>query len=410
VKKLQVISIQHQQFPLETIGLFHLDRSEWGKHLTEAKNLLQCDEIMFINTCNRVEWIFTNNVPTTAEQRRCLFQLVSPDLSDEDLLNIAEQCLAVSGMAAATHMLHTAASLNSAVIGEHEILGQIRDAYQFAHDLGMTSDGLRIILHHCILSSKRVFTETDLRRKPVSVVSIAWREFLQRGFNPNHSVLLVGAGQINTNFAKFLFENEFKRVKVCNRSLPNAFKLHDHFGFQVVPWEELHSSSSEADVMVVCTGSTEAFIDHLTIANWNTSPSMIIDLSMPSNVDLKFKQSLDCAYFGMEEVQKITEENINYREQALEQCLPILADGLKEYAHHVHERKIERAMQQIPVKIKEIRDTATEGVFQKQIMALDPNTQVLLSDILDYMEKKYISVPMKMAKQVLLETQASKHE
>jgi glutamyl-tRNA reductase len=105
----------------------------------------------------------------------------------------------------------------------------------------------------------------------------------------------------------------------------------------------------------------------------------------------------------MKNIQEITSQNIAFREMALSQCEPIVIQGIQEYKAMEQERKIELAMQHIPNTIKEIRETALNSVFQKEFDHLDPAAQDLLINILNYMEKKYISVPMKMAKAVMLE-------
>jgi glutamyl-tRNA reductase len=126
---------------------------------------------------------------------------------------------------------------------------------------------------------------------------------------------------------------------------------------------------------------------------------------MPGNVHPSIKNKKDIEFFDMNSIQKITSENIAFREQALEQCEPIILSGLLEHKHMVQERKIELAMQNIPTTIKEIRDTAVGSIFHKELASLDEEAKATLDRILDYMEKKYISVPMKMAKAVLLEHQ-----
>ena len=177
VKKIQVISLQHQQFPLETIGQFHLEKEKWPKALSQAKEISGCEEIMFVSTCNRVEWIFTLDhfvCPGLTAQIISLFS----HSSNEDLIkDVAQRCQRLAGEEAVLHCLKTAGSLNSAVIGEHEILGQMRDAFEFSFNEGFAQDGLRILMKQCVKTSKQIFTETDLRRKPVSVVSIAWSAF-----------------------------------------------------------------------------------------------------------------------------------------------------------------------------------------------------------------------------------------
>ena len=402
VKKIQVISLQHQQFPLETIGQFHLEKEKWPKALSQAKEISGCEEIMFVSTCNRVEWIFTLDhfvCPGLTAQIISLFS----HSSNEDLIkDVAQRCQRLAGEEAVLHCLKTAGSLNSAVIGEHEILGQMRDAFEFSFNEGFAQDGLRILMKQCVKTSKQIFTETDLRRKPVSVVSIAWSAFQQRQISLNAQIGLIGAGQIIGNFAKFLRDNQYHNIHVFNRSLSRAEQLSKWFthgvGYGI---ERINDFASHIDVWIVCTGSSDYLLlsEHIAPAK----KIFVVDLALPNNVHPEVVSLDNVDYFDMKNIQEITSQNIAFREMALSQCEPIVIQGIQEYKAMEQERKIELAMQHIPNTIKEIRETAINSVFQKEFDHLDPAAQNLLINILNYMEKKYISVPMKMAKAVMLE-------
>ena len=128
-----------------------------------------------------------------------------------------------------------------------------------------------------------------------------------------------------------------------------------------------------------------------------------MDLALPQNVHptVAFLENVES--FDMRDIQAITSENIAFRNLALEQCEPIVMKGLEEYKILEQERKVELAMQSIPATIKEIKKTALGSVFLKEFEGLDEHSKEVIENILDYMEKKYISVPMKMAKAVLLD-------
>jgi glutamyl-tRNA reductase len=401
VKKVQLISIQHQQFPLETIGKFHLEESQWGESLRKAKEISGCEEIMYITTCNRVEWIFTLDhyvCPGLAAQIITLFSSAEESMIKE----VAQQCLRLSDDEAILHCLKTAGSLNSAVIGEHEILGQMRTAYDYSMRNGFAQDGLRILMKQCIKTSKQIFTETDLRRKPVSVVSIAWSAFEKMSIPSNVPIGLIGAGQMIGNFSKFLRDHQYTDIHVFNRSIARATQLSSWFeGGVSHGLNELKEIGPSIAYWVVCTGSSEPILEatHLDLSKKH----FIIDLALPNNVSSEIALSENVTYFDMKDVQSITSSNMAFRETALMQCAPIVSQGMSEYKHIEQERRLELAMQRVPTTIKEIKETALGTVFQKEFESLDEHSKAVIQDILSYMEKKYISVPMKMAKEVILE-------
>lgn len=401
VKKVQVISIQHQQFSLETIGKFHLEEYKWLDALHQAKQLSGCEELMYVSTCNRVEWIFTLDhyvCPGLTAQIIRLFSNAEDDMIQE----VAKTCLRLSDSDAVLHCIKTAGSLNSAVIGEHEILGQMRNAYEFSVQHGLAQDGLRILMKQCIKTSKQIFTETDLRRKPVSVVSIAWNAFSERNVPTDLSIGLIGAGQMIANFSKFLRDHGYKHVHVFNRSVTRASQIASWFENGVAHGlDDISKTSATISHWIVCTASTEILLkeQHLNLSQ----KQFIIDLALPNNVCPKVAAHPNVDFFDMKDIQSITSTNIAFRELALHQCEPLVLDGLKEYKQLSQERKIELAMQRIPETIKDIKETALGSVFQKEFESLDEHSKEVIQNILNYMEKKYISVPMKMAKAVILE-------
>lgn len=404
VRKVQVISVNHHQFPLETIGQFHLNDEYRLKALQEMKKITGCDEVMYVATCNRVEWIFTLDHFVCPGLSQQVLQLFCKDTDSDFLKSVANQCTRLEGEDAAEHLLRTAGSLNSAVIGETEILGQMRTAYEHSAKAGLAGEALRIAMKQCIKSAKQIFTETDLRRKPVSIVSIAWNAFLEKGFSKDANIALVGAGQIISNFAKFLAENGYRNITVFNRSKESAQKIVDLFdNGKLQSLTGLNHELEQHAVWVVCTGATEYIITEEIIAHMSKKTKMVIDLAMPGNVHPAVQAKEGIAFFDMNNIQQITNENLAFRQMALDQCEPIILQGMMEYKGLVQERKIELAMQNIPLTIKEIRETALGSVFQKDLMDLDENAKDVLEKILDYMEKKYISVPMKMAKAVMME-------
>jgi len=402
VKKIQVISIQHQQFPLETIGKFHLENTSLNSALLKAKEISGCDEIMYINTCNRVEWIFTLDHFVCPGLTAKIISIFSSTQEEDFIKTVAQKCLQLNGEEAVLHCIKTTGSLNSAVIGEHEILGQIRASYDFSVQHGFAKDGLRILMKQCIKTSKQIFTETDLRRKPVSIVSIAWKAFQKKFDRKDIQIGLIGAGQIITNFAKFLRDEGYSHVHVFNRSLIRAKQIADGFkNGRCSTIEELSKTPMDIEAWIVCTAATDYLLFPHHIA---TEKSVfVMDLALPQNVHPSVTHLQNVDTFDMSDIQAITSENIAFRNLAIEQCEPLVAKGLEEYQILEQERKVELAMQSIPATIKEIKETALGSVFQKEFDSLDEHSKEVIENILNYMEKKYISVPMKMAKEVLLD-------
>jgi glutamyl-tRNA reductase len=406
VNDLRVVAISHKNFPLETIGKFHISDDTRKEILSRVKDTCGMGEIMYLSTCNRVEFIFTLPHYVCPGVTAQMLTATGVELSEEELRTIAAKAERHNGVEAAEHLLHVAASLDSAIIGEREIITQLRKAYEECSAMNLTGDDLRLIIRQCIQTAKEVFTTTDLAKKPVSVVSIAWEQFRKHELPTDARILLIGAGQIIRNFTKFLSENGYTQLTFANRTLENALALTQTAGGKALELGELQSFTEGFDALISCTGSADVIVDeklYVQLLQKEADTKLIIDLALPADVSENIIENFSTTYYGMEQIKQWATENIQFREQAIADCMPIILQGLREFEKVHKERQIEKAMVSIPETIKEIRNTALGSVFAKDLETLDDHSREVLEKIVNYMEKKYISIPMKMAKDVLLD-------
>lgn len=410
MNNLRAISLNHHHFPLETIGSFAIPQEELKARLDAAKQEFQMSELMYLGTCNRVEMVFDVPHFVCSGFTQQLLSFMFPEHDKSFIKGVAQKAQRFNGEETADHVFRVASSLDSLIIGEREIITQLRNAYEECEKMKLTGDSLRLLNQHAIRIAKDVYSHTNLSKKPVSIVSIAWKLFQEKHPDLNTKIVLVGAGQIITNFAKFLSENGYANVRVYNRTLENAASIAKSFSTEALPISELKNDQSDFDALVVCTGSTEFVVSAEMFGNLCLSKKhrTVIDLALPANVDIEISQSSDVDLIDMLAVQREVQKNISYREEALTDCVAIIEKGKGEFKKLFQERSIERAMSEIPHAIKEIRQTAVESVFSKELAALSEQDRELVDKIISYMEKKYISVPMKLAKSVLLE-EVQKH-
>jgi glutamyl-tRNA reductase len=410
VNNLRAISINHHHFPLETIGSFAIPQEELQARLDLVKKEFQIKELMYLGTCNRVEVVFDIPHFVCSGFTQQFLSFVFPEHDKSFIKGVSQKAQRFNGEETADHVFRVAASLDSLIIGEREIITQLRNAYEQCERMNLTGDALRMLNQHAIRIAKDVYTHTNLSKKPVSIVSIAWKLFQEKHPDLNTKVVLVGAGQIITNFAKFLAENGYTKVSVYNRTIENASAIGKSFGTEAKQIAELRNDASDFDALVVCTGSTEIVVTSEMYADMCVSKKRrtVIDLALPANVGHEISTLEDVTFIDMLAVQREVQKNISYREEALSDCIAIIEKGKGEFKKHFQERSIELAMSEIPNTIKEIRQTAVDTVFSKELAQLSENDRELVDKIIGYMEKKYISVPMKLAKSVLL-NEVQKH-
>jgi glutamyl-tRNA reductase len=317
-----------------------------------------------------------------------------------------DQSQVLSGDEAIRHVFHVAASLDSLVVGEREIITQVRSAFETSVKDKLSGDSIRLLIRKVIESSKEVYTSTPISRNPVSVVSLAYRQLRNLNVKKDARFIIVGAGQTNTNLCKYLYKHGFRNFAVFNRSIENGQILAQNIGGVAFPLASLNTYDKGFDVIVSCTSSSDYIIDttlYKHLLQSDTDSKIIIDLAIPNDVAPHIYKEFDVKPILVESLKQMAEENRAFRLTALVQCEEIIDKHFDEFRHMFRERKVERAMKDIPQKVKEIREHATNHVFARELEGMDDESRQVLEKMLTYFEKKYISVPMKMAKEILLD-------
>jgi glutamyl-tRNA reductase len=406
VNKFKSIAVTHKHFDINDIGKFHIDEKEWNNRLSSLKSINGVDEVMFLSTCNRVEFLLnTKHKIDKAFLKNFIFS-VYPEIKDEEADKTISSALVFEGEDALKHLFQVASSIDSLVVGEREIITQVRNAYELCNKLHLTGDLLRLVVQKTIECAKKVYTNTNISRNPVSVVSLAYRKLRNLNVKLDSRFLIVGSGVTNFTMAKYLKKHGFSNFVVFNRTLSNAEKLANELSCKALPLTELKNYKNGFDVIVTCTGSSESVIKkeiYASIVGDDKGKKIVIDLAVPNDLDEEILKNYDVNLIAVNNLQEIAKKNLLEREKELSLCLEIIKTNIEEFRKEFKERKVELAMSDVPKKVKEIRETALNEVFAKEIEKLDIESKETLDKVIAYLEKKYISMPMKMAKKILLE-------
>jgi len=402
----KIISLTHKLAPLELIGKLHLDENHQQDYLGGLKIRMDLKELMFLSTCNRVEFVVNTDREITQEFLSDLFYSVNSRLTKEDLTALIEKTIVYEGETALTHLFEVSASLDSLVVGEREIITQVRKAYEFCNLLGLTGDTIRLAIKQTIETAKRVYTDTDIAKNPVSIVSLAYRQLRSLGIKNNARIVFVGAGETNANMAKYLKKHQYANFTVFNRTLANAEKLAKELNGKARELAHIKDFKEGFDVLISCTAAQGAVVTneiYKSLLGEDTSKKVIIDLAIPADIDAKVIESNDVHYIDIESLKKQAADNLLKREGEIEACKAIISNKVEEFKQLFQERKIELAFGEIPKQIKYIKETALNEVFAKEMNTLDPQGKEVLDKVLSYMEKKYNALAIKTAKKVFLE-------
>lgn len=405
VNKVKIIAFTHKITDINDIGKLHIEENALQGRLAFLKQEAELDELLYLSTCNRVEFMLSNNESINATYLKKFFTAFNPDWNDTDINWAIENAQVFEGDDALRHLFNVASSIDSLVVGEREIITQVRNAYEKCSEFNLTGDLIRLAIKKTVETAKDVYTHTNIARNPVSVVSLAYRKLRELNVKQDARFLIIGSGVTNTTMAKYLKKHKFANFTIFNRTLANAQKLAEELNGTAYTLSELKNYKKGFDIIVTCTGASESIITpeiYKSLVAEDRSKKVVIDLAIPNDLDAEILNNYDVNLIAINNLQEVAKENLQAREQELHACGTIIEKNIIEFKQLLKTRKVELAMSEVPKKMKEIRETANE-VFAKEILSLDSGSKEVLDKILSYMEKKYISVPMKMAKDILLE-------
>ncbi len=402
---LKVIAFTHHHIDLKSLGKLVICDQSLDSRLKNIQAELPVSEIFYIGTCNRVEFVFLTKEKTDKEFVTRFLTVLDMGLPAEFMERFLDNVTVYENEEAFNHLLRTSCSLESLVVGEKEILAQIRRAYENCRDAGFTGDYMRMIMERVVKTAKEVYTHTNISKNPVSVVSLAYRKLKELNMCGNSRILIIGAGETNQNIAKYLNKHKYSNFSIFNRTLSKAETLAEELNGKAYPLSALEDFNEGFDVIITCTGSTEAIIDeklYAKLLNGDSNKKVIVDLAIPNDVAPAVIHHNPVHYIEVESLKEVARKNIQERYNELVHAEEIISNNITEFFSVLKQRRIEIAMQEVPRKIKEIKNTAINGVFAEEISQMDEASREVLERVMNYMEKKYISVPMVMAKEILV--------
>ena len=402
---LKVIAFTHHHIDLKSLGKLVICDQSLDSRLKNVQTELPVSEIFYIGTCNRVEFVFLTKEKTDKEFVTRFLTVLDMGLPPEFMERFLDNVTVYENEEAFNHLLRTSCSLESLVVGEKEILAQIRKAYENCRDAGFTGDYMRMIMERVVKTAKEVYTHTNISKNPVSVVSLAYRKLKELNMCGNSRILIIGAGETNQNIAKYLNKHKYSNFSIFNRTFSKAESLAGELGGKAYPLAALEDFNQGFDVIITCTGSTEAIINEALYAkllNGDQGKKVIVDLAIPNDVTPAVIHNNPVHYIEVESLKEVARKNIQERYNELVHAEEIISNNIIEFFSVLKQRRIELAMQEVPRKIKEIKNTAINGVFADEISQMDEASREVLERVMNYMEKKYISVPMVMAKEILV--------
>ena len=405
MKYLKVIAFTHKQIELKELGRLVICQENLTEKLQQVKNQFQIAEIFYLATCNRVEFVLVTDQPVDKPYTERFIEALNIGVCNHYMGVFLDGASIYEDQEALNHLLRISCSLESLIVGEKEILPQLRKAYDSCREAGLTGDFLRMVMNCVVKTAKEVYTDTNISKNPISVVSLAYRKLRDLKLCTNARILIIGAGETNFNISKYLQKHKFSNFSVFNRTISKAQQLAADLNGEAFELEDLKNYNKGFDAIITCTSATEPIITpelYSILLNGETDKKTIVDLAVPNDTAPEVLEQFPVNFIEVHSLNEVAKKNLQERYEELVHAEVIINQNITEFITMLKQRRIELAMRQVPEKIKEIRNMAMNTVFVDEVQGMDEQSREILEKVINYMEKKYISVPMIMAKDILI--------
>ena len=405
MKYLKVIAFTHKHIELKELGRLVICQENLTDKLRHVKAKFGISEIFYIATCNRVEFVMITPQIVDKPFVKQFIEAMNMGLCSISTSSFLDSASIYEDKEALNHLLRTSCSLESLIVGEKEILAQLRKAYESCKEAGLTGDSLRMFMNCVVKTAKEVYTDTNIAKNPISVVSLAYRKLKDLNLCSHARILIIGAGETNRNISKYLKKHKFSNFAVFNRTIDNAKQLAADLNGEAFNLEALKDYKKGFDVIITCTSSTESIITppvYAGLLNGDESRKTIVDLAIPNDTAPEVLEQYPVNFIEVHSLNEVAKHNLQERYEELSHAEQIIGQNMEAFLFELKQRRIELAMRHVPEKIKEIRNTALNSVFADEVQGMDKQSRETLEKVINYMEKKYISVPMIMAKDILI--------
>jgi glutamyl-tRNA reductase len=366
-----VIGVNHRTAPIELLERVAIAGPELGKAITGLVSRANIREAAVLSTCNRTEVIAVaerfHGAYADIRDFFCELGGLQPDELHQHLYSQHDD-------AAVTHLFEVAAGLESAVLGESEILGQVRHAWEAAQAEGGAKATLNLLFRHAIETGKRARTETSIGKHTASVSHAAVEMANERlGSLAGRRVLVVGAGDMGEGVAVALVGAGATDIAVTNRTEARAARLAERVGGTIVPFQQLGDALRDADVLLTCSGSGSVIVDLdlLTTARAGvTTPLLVVDIAVPRNVAAEVEHAPDVTLLNLDDLRDWAARGLALRAAEAQRVRVIVGEEVERFGMETTSRQAAPLVAQLHEKAEAVRQAELER-FANRLASLD---------------------------------------
>jgi glutamyl-tRNA reductase len=377
---LKILGVNHRTAPVELREKVAFNPNQLSEALRHLVTLPKVEEVVIVSTCNRTE-LYGNYLDGGVRQAREWL------MDYHRLPGAMDECLyTFDNNRAVSHTFSVACGLDSAILGEPQILGQMKDAYRTAKQAGTTGPVLHGVFQQAFSVAKQVRTDTDIGASAVSVafaaVSMARQVFAD--FSAN-TALLIGAGETIELTARHLHARGLSRMVIANRSIARARALAQQYQGYAIELDEIPAHLADADIIIGATASPDPLVyrDDMerALKDRKHRPVFIADLAVPRDVEDSVADLDDVYLYTVDDLQGVIRENLKSRRQAARQAQQIIEAEVARYVMAQRVRDAAPTIRAMRGKADEIREDVAENARRLLARGRDPE------EVLDFLAR-----------------------
>jgi glutamyl-tRNA reductase len=403
---LVLVGVNHKTAPIELrerLAISCQDLPEATRALAAVPGVSEC---MIVSTCNRVELLAIVE-PPSANLTGFLHENfgLDPALLTKHLYEYRDR-------EAVRHVFRVASSLDSMVVGEPQILGQVKESFNVARASGAVAGQLEHLLQSAFAAAKKVRSETEIGLSPVSIASVAV-DLARRIFGPlqGRTVFLVGAGKMSELAARHLSQQGVGTILVANRTLERARRMAESFGGRVVPMERLYETASEADIVISSTSAPQAIFrnEHgqLFLRRRRNRPMFFIDLAVPRDVDPEMGSLEGIFVYDIDDLQQIAAEHMAARSREAGDAEALISAEVERFHQWHLAVNAAPAIVELQRQAERIRQAEIKRA-QARLGSLSAEQAAAIEALTHGLVNKFLHPPMRALKRAARENDAAR--
>ena len=402
--QLALVGLSHKTAPVEIRERLAFSNDALRSALTSLVDRRRVNEAMILSTCNRVEVVAESPDDRLIRDFICEFHQISHD-------SVSSHLYSYRNVDAIRHVFRVTASLDSMVIGEPQILGQVKEAFRIAMDAGTVGMHLSALMNRAFAVAKKVRSETGISQSAVSV-SYAAVELARKIFGDlsGKTVMIIGASKMGELAAKHLRRAGASSVLVTNRTFERAVELAKVFEGAAVPFEHFTDHMTGADIVITSTGAPHFIIGRSlaeqVIHRRKNKPIFFIDIAVPRDIDPAVNQIDNAFLYDIDDLQQVIDANLKERFKEAMRAEQIVDDEVEAFCLKMQTRDVVPTIVQLRESLEKVRRDEIER-NRRHLKDLSPEQQAAVDQITKSIVNKILHPPIEQLKQMAHDPQGA---